>query len=93
MEKDIPTFKEQGFAKIGILSWTGAWVKKGTPQDRVKILQDAYKAASTHESVVTLIEKAGSTPDYAGTEELMKILPQEYDAILTAARSAGISQK
>jgi len=93
VQKDIPTFKEKGFPNIVILSWTGAWVRKGTPQDRVKILQDAYKAATTHPSVVTLIDKAGATPDYAGTEELLKAVPKEYEAILSAAKSAGLSQK
>ncbi|MCJ7596983.1 MAG: tripartite tricarboxylate transporter substrate binding protein, partial [Desulfobacterales bacterium] len=92
-EQDIPTFKEKGFSKIGILSWTGAWVRKGTPAERVKKLEDAYKEAANHKSVQTLIDKAGSTPNYAGTEELLKLVPQEYDAILSAARSAGISQK
>lgn len=93
VQKDIPTFKEKGFPNIVILSWTGAWVRKGTPQDRVKILQDAYKEAASHPSVVTLIDKAGATPDYAGTEELLKVVPKEHEAILSAAKSAGISQK
>ena len=93
VQKDIATFKEKGFSKIGILSWTGAWVRKGTPENRVKILEEAYKTAATHKSVVTLIKKAGSTPDYVGTQELLKIVPQEHDAILSAARSADISQK
>lgn len=93
VQKEIPTFKEKGFPNIVILSWTGAWVRKGTPQDRIKILQDAYKTAATHPSVVTLIDKAGATPDYAGTEELLQMVPKEHEAILGAAKSAGISQK
>jgi len=93
VQKDIPTFKEKGFSKIGVLSWTGAWVRKGTPEDRVKVLEEAYKKAATHKSVRTMIKKVGATANYAGTQELLKVVPLEYDAILKAARAAGISKK
>jgi len=90
IQKDIPTFKEKGYPKIAVLSWTGAWVPKGTPADRVQILQEAYKKAANHKSVTTLIKKAGSTPDYAGTDQLMQIVPIEEEAIRSAAMAAGI---
>jgi tripartite-type tricarboxylate transporter receptor subunit TctC len=83
---------ERGFPEIAVLSWTGAWVRKETPEDRVTILEDAYKEAANHESVITLIEKAGPTPDYIGREELLKIIPVEEETILAAAKAAGISQ-
>ncbi len=55
-------------------------------------LENAYKEAANHESVTTLIKKAGPTPDYIGREELLKIIPIEEETILTAAKAAGISQ-
>lgn len=92
VQKDIPTFKEKGFPKIALLSWTGAWVRKGTPKDRVKILEEAYRKAANHKSVRTLIKKAGSTPDYADTSALMKIVPIEEEAIRIAVEAAGIKK-
>ena len=88
--KDIPLFKEKGLPEVTILSWTGPFVPRGTPEPLIRVLSEAYKEAATHPSIVALLEKSGTTPGYLGSEEVKKLIPSEYSKIYKAAKGAGL---
>ena len=88
--KDMPLFKEIGYPEVAVYSWTGPFVPVGTPDAIVKTLAQAYKEAATHESIVTLLEKSGTTPGYLSSEEVTKFIPSEYSKIYKAAKAAGL---
>ena len=88
--KDMPLFRERGFPEVSILSWTGPFVPVGTPEPIVKVLSEAYREAATHESIVTLLEKSGTTPGYLSSEDVKKLIPSEYSKIGKAAKAAGM---
>jgi tripartite-type tricarboxylate transporter receptor subunit TctC len=91
--KEIPLFKERGFPEVAIYSWTGPFVAVGTPEPIIKVLSDAYKEAATHPSIITLLEKSGTTPGYLSSEEVKKLVPSEYNKIFKAAKAAGLLKK
>jgi len=88
--KDVPLFKEKGLPEVAIYSWTGPFVPAGTPAPVVKILSDAYRDAANHPSIVSLLEKSGTTPGYLSSEEVKKLVPSEYSKIFKAAKAAGL---
>ncbi|MBM4339482.1 MAG: tripartite tricarboxylate transporter substrate binding protein [Deltaproteobacteria bacterium] len=88
--KDVPLFKEKGLPEVAIYSWTGPFVPVGTPAPVVKTLSDAYQEAATHPSIVSLLEKSGTTPGYLSSEEVKKLIPSEYSKIAKAAKAAGM---
>ncbi len=88
--KDVPLFKEKGLPEVAIYSWTGPFVPAGTPTPVVKILSDAYREAATHPSIVTLLEKSGTTPGYLSSEDVKKMIPSEYNKILKGSKAAGL---
>lgn len=88
--KDIPLFKEKGLPEVAIYSWTGPFVPVGTPEPVIKILTDAYREAATHPSIVSLLEKSGTTPGYLASEDVKKMIPSEYNKILKGSKAAGL---
>lgn len=88
--KDIPLFKEKGFPEVAIYSWTGPFVRVGTSESIIKILNDAYREATTHPSIVSLLEKAGTMPGYLSSDEVRKLILDEHTKILKAAKAAGL---
>lgn len=88
--KDVPLFKEKGLPEVAIYSWTGPFVPNGTPAPVIKALSDAYQEAATHPSIVSLLEKSGTTPGYLGSEDVKKMVPGEYIKIAKAAKAAGL---
>jgi len=90
--KDMPLFRDKGYPEVSIRSWTGPFVPVGTPQPIIKILSEAYREAATHESIVSLLEKSGTTPGYLSSEEVKKLIPREYANIMKAAKAAGLAK-
>jgi tripartite-type tricarboxylate transporter receptor subunit TctC len=88
--KDVPLFKEKGLPEVAIYSWTGPFVAAGTPEPVIKALSDAYKEAATHPSIVTLLEKSGTTPGYLSSEDVKKMVSSEYNKILKGSKAAGL---
>lgn len=88
--KDMPLFKEKGYPEVALYSWTGPFVPVGTPDPVVKALAQAYKEAATHESIVSLLEKSGTTPGYLSSDDVKKLIPLEYNRISKAAKAADL---
>lgn len=90
--KEMPLFREKGFPEVSILSWTGPFVPVGTPDSIVRVLSEAYREAANHPSVVTLLQKSGTTPGYLSSEDVKKLIPSEYEKISKAAKAAGLTK-
>jgi tripartite-type tricarboxylate transporter receptor subunit TctC len=90
--KDMPLFREKGFPEVSILSWTGPFVPIGTPDSVVKVLSEAYREAAKHESIVTLLEKSGTTPGYLSSDDVKKLIPREFANMSKAAKAAGLAK-
>jgi len=88
--KDIPTFREKGFPEVALVSWTGAFVSLGTPEPIIKILNDAYREAANHPSVIALLEKAGTTHGYLNSDDFKKFTAGEYNKFYKASEAAGV---
>lgn len=55
---DVPTFKEFGF-DLDVGSWYGYMVPKKTPQDRIRLLHNAFKAGVDSEEFKTTWRRGG----------------------------------
>lgn len=72
----VPTFKEYGF-ELDVGTWYGYAVPKGTPPDRVKALQDAFKEAVGKEDFKSPYQKQGGVVEYMGPAEMSGFLAQQ----------------
>jgi tripartite-type tricarboxylate transporter receptor subunit TctC len=73
---DVPTFKESGF-DLDVGSWYGYMVPKKTPQDRIRLLHNAFKAGVDSEEFKTTWRKQGGILDYMGPEKFASFLGEQ----------------
>lgn len=73
---DVPTCKEAG-ADVVWHFWRGALVKKGTPEDRIKMLSDGFAKLVADEGFLRLIKKINSRVDFLAADEFAKVLSKE----------------
>jgi tripartite-type tricarboxylate transporter receptor subunit TctC len=67
---DAPTFKEFGF-DLDVGTWYAYVAAKGTPKDRLKKLEDAFRAGVESSEFKGLYQKQGGMPIFKGPEALM----------------------
>lgn len=78
---DTPTSYELGY-EIGFPNWRGLVVKKGTPPDVVKALEDALKKIiETPEWKRYLVDEMAEPDSYLGTEEFPKRVYEEFNIL------------
>ncbi len=87
---DIPTFKEQGHDVGFPLHYTGYFVPKGTPAERVKILHDAFKKTLEDPQFNEAIKKGGSDILYGTPEDLMEEVEKMRRVYRDVFKSLGI---
>lgn len=75
---DIPTLKEQGHDVV-VGAWLGLQVPKKTPDDRVKILHDAFKKAIDSDAFKALMKKQTLDIVYMGPEDYAKFIQAQSD--------------
>lgn len=68
---DIPTFAEQGHDVGFPLHYTGYFVPKGAPQERIETLHNAFKNALEDEQFKEAMKKGGSDILYGTPSDLM----------------------
>jgi tripartite-type tricarboxylate transporter receptor subunit TctC len=86
---DVPTFQESGMPGFSYVSWYGVWAPKGTPADRLVILNAAVNAAVTElgksGAFATLgIEPVNETPD-----QFKRYVAADVDQGAELLKSAG----
>lgn len=87
---NIPTAQEYGYglgwgrAAMGWNSWA---VKKGTPDDRVKVLADAFKKAATNPVVLKKLKDLGSWYVYMDQAGCLKLWEDSMVALKSASEA------
>lgn len=87
---DIPTARELG-VDITLGNWRGLFVKKGTPQEIVIKLQDAFKEAMNDEAYKKFEHDAllDMRPGYLSSEDFSKFLDSEAKIYTEILRNLG----
>jgi tripartite-type tricarboxylate transporter receptor subunit TctC len=73
---DAPTFKEFGF-DLDVGTWYAYVAAKGTPQDRLKKLHDAFRAGVESNEFKSLYQKQGGMAMFKGPEALMAYFKEQ----------------
>jgi tripartite-type tricarboxylate transporter receptor subunit TctC len=73
---DAPTFKEFGF-DLDVGTWYAYVAAKGTPQDRLKKLHDAFQAGVESNEFKSLYQKQGGMAMFKGPEALMAYFKEQ----------------
>ncbi|WP_194841242.1 Bug family tripartite tricarboxylate transporter substrate binding protein [Salinibacillus xinjiangensis] len=75
---DIPTFKEQGY-DIEFNIWRMISVPAGTPEDRIKILEEAFMKTLQDQATIDDFESSGLALSPLNTEESKTKVQEEYE--------------
>ena len=82
---DVPTFKERGIdVVIGI--WRGVGAPKGTPPDRLEILEKAFLKAVQTPEWIQLMQRLRLENNYQGAAEFRKIYYRDAEVLEPLAR-------
>jgi len=76
----VQTFEEQGFSG-DFNNWKALFVKKGIPQDRLKILEAAFVKTLSDKSFLVSLGKVGSTPGDLVGEKFRAFIEREQKTI------------
>lgn len=78
---DVPTLKESGI-DVEMVAWGGFVVPKDTPEDVVKVLEDALKVAIDSDEFVEIAESQGLNPAYLPADEFQEFAEEQYDMFM-----------
>ncbi|MCJ7772093.1 MAG: tripartite tricarboxylate transporter substrate binding protein, partial [Desulfobacterales bacterium] len=73
---DVPTLKELGIDLVAG-TWRGILAPKGTPEDVLKVLRDAFKKTTEDPEFLADFEKAGNIPLILEADEFGKLMEEE----------------
>lgn len=76
--KDVPTLKELGY-DINIGTWRALAVPVKTPEDRVKVLEDAFVKGVQDKEFIELMNKAGLSINLLSSKEFEEKLEKENE--------------
>jgi tripartite-type tricarboxylate transporter receptor subunit TctC len=65
---DVPTFESKGYKLYASID-RGAGAPPGTPAEKIKVLEDAFKKISENPKVQKQMKKDGFVPIFMGAEE------------------------
>jgi tripartite-type tricarboxylate transporter receptor subunit TctC len=86
--KDAVFLKDKGF--VGLDTWSGVVVPKGTPKEIVDVLSDAFKKAMDDAELKDQLKKIGLEPGYAGPEDFAKIIEKDAKITGDVAKKIGL---
>jgi tripartite-type tricarboxylate transporter receptor subunit TctC len=78
---DVPTVKELGIDLV-MGNWSGMVAPKGTPKERIQVLEKAFANAAQNPQYIEFLKKNRVTNDFAGTEETRKYYFQTAETML-----------
>ena len=89
---DTPTLKEQGIDLVNATS-RGLFAPKGTPDDKIQVIADAYEKALENETVVSRIENEfGSVVNYKSPDDYQQFLSDNEAALTKVAENIDFSK-
>lgn len=83
---DVPTVKEAGVDLV-LGNWRGIIAPKGTPKDRIQIIEKVFARAVKDPRYNEFLEKNRLTNDYVGTEGMIKKYFENAEVILGTLKS------
>jgi tripartite-type tricarboxylate transporter receptor subunit TctC len=89
---DQPTAKEQGM-DFAMTQWRGLAAPKGTPEEYIQHVHDAFKATMEDETFQTLAKKAGLILKYMGPEEFAEHVQAQDKVFEQLMRRKGLGEK
>lgn len=89
---DVPTFKEAGVDMVYSI-WRGLAAPKGVPEDRVKILHDAFKKAYDSPEFQKFAKETGLGLAYLPGDEFVKYLEAQTQELTGVMQSLGLVKK
>ena len=89
---NVPTAKEQG-VDVDITMWRGIAAPKGTPQDRIAVLEKAVKAVVASPEFTAASKKLGFEPAYLGATEFDALIKRDDRDIASLMKDLGLAKK
>lgn len=86
---DVPTVQESGLPSFTYGSWYGVWAPKGTPPDRVQLLNEAINAAMTELGRSGALANLGVEPVTQDVEQFRRYVAGFVTQSAELLRSAG----
>ncbi len=87
---DVPTFAELGYPDVNPMSIWGVWAPKGTPEDAVATLSDAFATAINNPEVVAKLNELGFFTVGSSPDEYGATAKSEMDKWAEVVKSANI---
>lgn len=85
---DVPTMKESGYDVV-IDSWLGIFAPAKTPQDVVRGLSEAVRAAAASPEMADSLAKFGNEPGFMGPEEFAARVRADIDRWGAVVKESG----
>lgn len=86
---DVPTAAESGFPGMVYESWYGVWAPKGTPEDRVQLLNKAINKAVDQLDKSGALEALGIEPVQETTDQFRKYVAADVARSAELLKDAG----
>ena len=86
---DVPTVQESGLPSFTYGSWYGVWAPKGTPPDRVQLLNEAINAAMTELGKSGALANLGVEPVTQDVEQFKRYVAGFVTQSTELLKSAG----
>jgi tripartite-type tricarboxylate transporter receptor subunit TctC len=86
---EVPTMQESGLPNFTYGSWYGVWAPKGTPADRVRLLNEAINAAMTELGKSGALASLGVDPVTQDVEQFRRYVAGFVGQSAELLRSAG----
>lgn len=88
--KDVPTFKEKGYAKAIMYSWFGFALPTGAPRDVAAKLESSMRAAIKDPATQASITNLGFYEIYRNSTEAARFAQTELERFAKIAKDEGI---
>jgi tripartite-type tricarboxylate transporter receptor subunit TctC len=86
---NVPTFLELGFPEVEFYIWAGLFAPRGTPEDAMKALRAAAKAAAVDPDFVATMTKLESGVLYLDAPEFQKFWDADAARLAKALKKIG----
>lgn len=86
---EVPTLKEQGWDVV-LVQWRSIFAPRGTPQDRIEYLADAFRRAMEAESWKEFNMNTKAVDLYAGPDDFRAFLAAEDERFTALIRELGL---
>jgi tripartite-type tricarboxylate transporter receptor subunit TctC len=87
---DIPTFKEQGVRVQSVAYWESLVVPKDTPNDRIKVLEDAIAKTIKDPQITKKLEEADIELEFRGSHDTIQFRKAQDDFLRVHTEALGL---